>query len=262
MTLYYCADGVAIYLGDCREILPRIAEADADCVVTDPPYGDTQLSWDERATGWVPALDPVLKPDASLWFFTSLRHLLTVWPEFTGWRLAEDIVWEKHNGTNLRRDRFRRVHEHAVHLYRGRWDNCYRVPPRSYQDHERVVRKQGRPAHWLGATGSSVFTQAAGMTKLMRSVIVARSMHRKGHHPTQKPIEITAPLVECSCPIGGLVVDPFMGSGTTLVAAKRLGRRAIGIELDERYCEIAARRLGQQVADLVGVGADLSGGDG
>lgn len=65
-------------------------------------------------------------------------------------------------------------------------------------------------------------------------------------HPTQKPTELMAWCFEKAA-VGGLTLDPFMGSGTTLVAAKRLGRRAIGIEIEERYCEIAAKRLAQGV---------------
>jgi site-specific DNA-methyltransferase (adenine-specific) len=69
-------------------------------------------------------------------------------------------------------------------------------------------------------------------------------------HPTQKPISIIAPLIRCSASEGEVVLDPFMGSGTTLRAAKDLGRKAIGIEIEERYCEIAAKRMAQEVFEF------------
>ncbi len=84
----------------------------------------------------------------------------------------------------------------------------------------------------------------------MRSVLQARSCHGYAQHPTQKPIAVVSPLIEYSSPPGGTILDPFMGSGTTLRAAKDLGRRAIGIEIEEKYCEIAVQRLAQQVLPI------------
>jgi len=68
-----------------------------------------------------------------------------------------------------------------------------------------------------------------------------------GDHPTPKPVSLMRRMIENSSDIDDLVLDPFVGSGTTLVAAKELGRKAIGIEIEERYCEIAAKRLSQEI---------------
>jgi site-specific DNA-methyltransferase (adenine-specific) len=73
----------------------------------------------------------------------------------------------------------------------------------------------------------------------------ARSCHGHALHPTQKPVEVVAPLVEYSCPKDGTVLDPFMGSGSTGIAALQKGRKFIGIEIRQKYFDIARRRIEQ-----------------
>ena len=81
----------------------------------------------------------------------------------------------------------------------------------------------------------------------MTSVIFERSCHGYAEHPTQKPLGILRLLMTYSSPKGGIVLDPFAGSGSALVAAMEIGRQAIGVEIEERYCEVAAKRLSQEV---------------
>jgi len=239
MKPYYEREGVTIYHADCRTILEECA---ADVAIVDPPYGTTDLDWDSEVDGWIPVL-----PVRTFWLFCSLRSLLKVSVTIPrSWSMAQDIVWEKHNGSNSRADRFRRVHEHAVQFYRGGWSDLYREVPRTMDAVARAVRRKHRPQHW-GQIGQSAYLSDDGGPRLMRSVIRVASEHGRAEHPTQKPLGIVSPLIHYSCPPGGMVLDPFMGSGTTLVAAIRLGRRAIGIEIEERYCEVAAKRLAQSV---------------
>lgn len=245
MRLFYEEDGIAIYHGDCRQVLPELQDA-ADAVVTDPPYGDTSLDWDSPVKGW---LDHVEAPQ--VWCFGSMRFWLEHGADFAaaGWRYAQEIIWEKHNGSNFHADRFRRVHELAVHWYRGDWSRVYRMAPVTMDATPRTVRRKQRPAH-TGHIEAGSYTSEDGGPRLMRSVLQVRSEHGRALHPTQKPLGILTPLIQYSAPPGGLILDPFMGSGSTLRAAKDCGRRAIGIEADERYCEIAVQRLGQELLPL------------
>ena len=239
----YFTDGqVSLYLGDCREVLPALA-LEADCIVADPPYGETSLPWDSWPAGWLYAAADVT---SSLWCFGSLRMFLAHAGEFSGWKLSQDVIWEKHNGSGFANDRFKRVHESIAHWYRGDWASVYRDPPVTNDATKHQFRRKARPPH-MGETGSAVFGSEDGGPRLMRSVIAVRSMHGRALHPTEKPVGILDPLISYACPPGGLVLDPFAGSGSTLDAARASGRRAVGVEADERYCELASRRLSQGV---------------
>jgi site-specific DNA-methyltransferase (adenine-specific) len=242
----YADEGdVQLYLGDMRTVLPAL-DLTADCVVTDPPYGETSLSWDRWPNGWPDALIGAAR---SMWCFGSMRMFLDRRDEFATWLLSQDIVWEKHNGSGFHSDRFRRVHEHATHWYRGAWADAYHEVPTTNDGTARRIKSSGRPQHF-GERGSHAYVMDAGGPRLMRSVLQVRSAHHSAAHPTEKPTGILLPLIEYACPPGGLILDPFAGSGSTAVAARLTGRRAVLIEADERYCEVIAKRLAQGVLPL------------
>jgi site-specific DNA-methyltransferase (adenine-specific) len=165
--------------------------------------------------------------------------------EANGFRHAQEIVWEKQNGSNFHADRFRRVHELAVNWYRGRWSDIYRNPQVTFDAKARTVRRE-RILH-TGDIEPTTYTSREGGPRLMRSVLQVRSEHRRAVHPTQKPVGILRPLIGYSVPPGGVVLDLFAGSGSTLLAARDIGRRAIGIEVREDYCEATVKRLRQGV---------------
>lgn len=246
MRPYYAEPGIALYLGDCREVLPALGPLGADLLIADPPYGETSLSWDRHCEGWLPAAAGALAASASLWCFGSLRFFMARASDFVGWRFAQDVVWEKHNGSSFHDDRFKRVHECAAQFYRGRWAAVHKSPVYTADATARTVRRKGRAPHW-GVIGEGRYVSEDGGPRLMRSVLHARSCHGQAAHPTQKPEAVVRPLVEYSCPQGGLLLSPFAGSGTDLVVAKQLGLRAVGVEREERWCEAAVARLRQGV---------------
>lgn len=229
--------------GDCREVL-RDLQPIADACITDPPYGDTSLDWDRQVAGWVPAVARVLKPNASIWVFGSLRFLAPLFDEMeaNGFRYSQDIVWEKQNGTGFHNDRFRRVHEHAVMFYRGAWADVYHDTQFTNDAVAKAVRRKTRPTH-TGHIEAGSYLSHDGGPRMQRSVIQVNNEHGRALHETQKPLGIVAPLVRYSVPPGGLVIDPFAGSGSTLLAARIEGRRAIGIDSRRACCEVATQRL-------------------
>lgn len=248
MTPYYTDDRVQLYLGDCREVLPALGVT-ADLVVADPPYGETSLAWDTWPEEWLQVAAGVAQ---SLWCFGSMRMFLQRGREFddAGWKLSQDVVWEKPVGSGFAADRFRRVHETAAHWYRGPWTEVHHDAPREpysgppmHHGHHGV--KRAGVAH-TGTIGSEPWVDDG--TRLMRSVIKAPQV--RGGHPTEKPTALLELLIAYGCPPGGLVVDPMAGSGSTLDAARQSGRRAIGVEAHEPYCEAAAKRLAQDVLPL------------
>jgi len=211
MKPYYSHAGITIYHGDCREILPHVK---ADCVVTDPPYGigerTDRLSKGRSVLAWNRDYPPVHGDDAPF--------------DPTPWLAWPAILWGANHYAS-------RLPDSATWLV---WDKRDGNPSNDNADCEMAWSNVGGPArlfshHWQG-------------------MIRASERREPRQHPTQKPVAL---MRWCLGFVpDGTILDPFMGSGTTLVAAKLEGRRAIGIEIEERYCEIAAKRLAQEVFDF------------
>lgn len=242
MNAYFEQNGIAIYHGDCVGVLPALGLV-ADLIQTDPPYNVSKRSVGGRANttvGRVPRRDgttreivrdfgvwdhdwkpepflrlvwPTLRPGAALVAFTS-EFLLQSYLETTALEHRALLFWRKTNpAPNFRRQIVRAV-EMAVWQTKGRgW----------------TFNAGGyRPNVWD-------FPAVSGHT--------CQNTKEKRWHRTQKPEKLMRAWMELFSNTGDMVVDPFMGSGTTLVAARDTGRRAVGIEIDERYCEVAANRL-------------------
>ena len=238
--------------GDCRDIMGTLQADSFDCIIADPPYGETSLVWDRWQDGWAKEALRIVKPTGSMWCFGSLRMFMRWKDAFEGWNFSHEIIWEKHNGSGLFNDRFRRVHEIVAHFYpsSSRWADIFKAPQFTNDATARTVRKKGHPAHWIGATGETVYKSEDGGPRLMRSVLQVRSEHGRAVHPTQKPVEIVEPILRYSCPIGGSVLDPFAGSGTVGIVAERCGIDATLIECNPEYQEMAQKRLRDDAGPL------------
>jgi site-specific DNA-methyltransferase (adenine-specific) len=180
--------------------------------------------------------------------FGSMRFFQDMGPSFkaAGLCFAQDVVWEKHNGSGFHADRFKRVHEHASQYYLAGspWKIVYNEVQKTMDATPRAVRRKKRPAH-TGHIEASHYVSEDGGPRIMRSVIYMRSMHGRAIHPTEKPAELIEILIRSSCPPGGIIGDMFAGSGAAGEAAMRAGRRYAGCEIDTEMAAKANTRLAE-----------------
>ncbi len=238
---YYQDESVAIYHSDCRLLLPLIPDKSIDLVLTDPPYiwNDvtggiihTSLSDDWGYGGmlrqadvtaglqqigfdeWMPLVEPLMEEDSEIYVFSNDKNIHKIVNEMANQRLRlhNILVWKKNNVT-------------PNHWY---MKNCEFI----------VFGFKGRASPIRNISCSHFFD-------------VSNVPPSDKLHPTEKPIILLLPLIENSSGNGQLILDPFLGSGTTAYCAKKLGRKCIGIEIEEKYCEIAAKRCCQTVMKLV-----------
>jgi len=248
--------GIAIYHADCRDVLPLIPDGTVDIVLTDPPYGHNNNDGDlihhrEQALGRVkrgvaipgqarPIVNDSPEASAALvqYVFAESKRLLKRGccccccccggggpdPQFARWSLWLDraigfkhaVVWDK-GGLGMGWH-YRRNYELIL-----------------------IAQKPGAPCKWNG--GNSTPNIIHGI----RGIIP-----QQHDHPTPKPVDLMRKFIWLHSHPNDLVLDPLAGTCPVLVAAKQEGRHAIGIEIEERYCEIAAKRLTQEVFNFDG----------
>jgi site-specific DNA-methyltransferase (adenine-specific) len=212
---YYSDDLVTLYHGDCREVT---AWLDADVLVTDPPYGMAYKSGRKRNADTIAGDEDLGIRDAALSAWGEKPALVFgTWKQPRPERVRQLIVWDKRGGVGFSGDL---------------------AMPWADVTEEIYVFGSG----WTGGRRPALYAVPT----------LASQAANRPDQPTPKPLALMEELIE-RCPLG-TIADPFAGSGATLVASKQLGRIAIGVELEERYCELIARRLSQGVLDF-GVGA-------
>ena len=211
LTPYYEHAGITIYHGDCLEILPQLGPVDA--VVTDPPYG---MGWDTADLFRKGNNRARRRPGRNYNKPVHGDHQPfdpSPWLDF-----GQVVLWGANHYAA-------RLPVGATLVWIKRLDHAFG----SFLSDAEIAWKKG-------GCGVYCFRDLS-----MNAITNQRA------HPTQKPLRLMRWCLEKT---EGLALDPYMGSGTTLRAAKDLGRRAIGIEIEERYCEIAAKRLAQEVLPL------------
>ena len=233
-----------ILVGDCRELMP--ARGPFDMIIADPPYGDTSLPWDRRLDGWLSLACAALSPAGSLWVFGSLRFFMVTAASLreSGWKYAQEIIWQKQGGSGFQADRFKRVHEIVAQFYPDgvRWRDIYNEVQKTHDATAHTFRRKQGPPH-TGHINASHYVSYDGGPRIMHSVIYMQNCRGRAIHPTEKPIGLLEILIRTSCPLGGLVGDWFAGSGAAGEACRMAGRRYLGCEIDPKMAEKAKARI-------------------
>lgn len=224
--LFYQDDWAIIYCGDCLEIMPLMKPESVDLVVTDPPFFmpathyQSRINW-QRTWGdtsilkvfWERVMEmaiPRIKKTGHFLTFCNHESYPVFYPVmYERFDFLKSLIWDK------------------KHVGLGRvWRN----------QHEMIIA-----ARW----DSAEFNENGKLRADILYFEATPSANRE--HPVEKPLDLLSDLIETTTFQNNSILDPFLGSGTTCVAAKNLNRKSIGIEINPKYCEIAVKRLRQEV---------------
>jgi len=262
MKPYFEEDGITIYHGDCMQVLAEIENV--HCTVTSPPYGSIREYGGYFEFEWRETF-------ALLWHCTLEGGVVV-------WNAADQVIDGSETGISFRQmlrgmECGFRLHDTMIYCKESvTYPDCNRyLPAFEYM----FILSKGAPLHFNGIkdrknlhAGSTIHGPqrlADGRMepkcrdgqivpdfglRLNWWILNPASTEPSNGHPARMPSSMARGHVRTWTDPGETVLDPFMGSGTTLRAAKDLGRRAIGIEIEEKYCEIAAKRLAQKVLPL------------
>jgi len=240
---YYQSNLITLYNAKYEEILPFLTSYTIDALITDPPYANTNLKWDKPVNWpffWTEA-HRLCKPKSPMVLFCSGKFMIELansnWKHF-----RYELIWCKNLavGHLSANQRPLRAHETILlfsQAFRGSTYNPQMVPGKAH-----TIGKGNQLAHY--STANKKLESRTTNLYHPRSLLDFKNRSSsKSLHPTQKPLDLMKWLILTYTNRGDLVLEPFAGSGATLVAAAYHGRRVIGIEQSEEYCEIIAQRL-------------------
>ena len=248
-------EGVKIINGNCLDILPNLKEESVDLIFADPPYrlsnggiscksgkivsvnkGDWDKSqgFDEDfkfTYKWIKLCKDLLKPNGSIWISGTPHSIFQVGYalQSLGFKIMNEIIWYKPNAPpNLTGKYFAHAHESLI------W-----------------AKKDSKAKHYFNYDLMKKWAdKISPQDKQMRSVwyipLTPFEEKKYGKHPTQKPLELLRRIILSNSKEGDLILDPFLGSGTTGVVAKKFNRNFVGIEIEKEFCDLAERRIFQE----------------
>lgn len=240
---------VMILQCDYREGLSRLEAQSVDLVLTDPPYGTTSIKWDQAPDlrEFWELVNYSLKDNGVVVSFCA-QPFTTDLINSNRRHFRYELIWHKTMAVGFldAKKRPMRAHENLAVFCRKPGGSTYNPQMTEGKPYKKSAGP-GKPAvHYNGKRRTGGRDNAG--TRYPRSVMTHNNRQKPSLHPTQKPLDLVEWLVKTYSNEGDLVADPFMGSGTTLVAAARNRRRAVGIEREEEYALKAAARLGLEAA--------------
>jgi len=247
-----------IYCEDVLQGISRIPDGTIDLLIADPPYGlgkdygndsdkldsAAYLRWTEQ---WIDTALPKLKPTGSLYIFLTWRYSPEIFVMLKQrMTMINEIIWDRRvpsMGGSTRS--YTSVHDTIGFFAKQKgyyFDlDAIRIP------YDAETKKARSRSIFVGAKWLEIGYNPKDLWSVSR---IHKEDPERADHPTQKPLEIVERMVKASCPPGGVILDPFMGTGTTAVAAQRCGRNFVGFELNPSYCEIVTRRLASPEGQL------------
>ena len=253
LSPHYCTESEMLFLGDTFSVLENLSPLSVDMIFADPPYflsndgitchagrmvsvnkgeWDKVSSVDEKHSfnrEWIRRCRDILTPNGTIWISGTLHNIYSIGLalEQEGFKIINNITWQKTNPPpNLACRCF--THSTETILWAQKNDK--------------------KTKHFFNYQLMKDKNNGKQMKDVWTGPLTPQKEKTHGKHPTQKPLYILEQIIEASTNPGDLVLDPFCGSSTTGVAAKRLGRRYIGIDNVEEYIELSVRRL-QEVSD-------------
>lgn len=257
MDPYYQDDLVTLYHGDAIEVLPSLPDGGTDLVLTDLPYGMTDCKWDTELpletlwAEWKRALKPsgavaltASQPFSSTLVASNPKAFKTEW------------IWEKNAGSNFGTVKRQPMKEHESVLVFA-WGKYIYNPQMQERAASGLSRVKSGAVNYstkaeVYGKGGLTGTASSNRPDLRYPRSIQKFNRERGLHPTQKPVDLMAYIIRTYTNDGSTVLDNCAGSGSTLVAAAAEGRKAVGVELEEKYCEVIANRLSKASPDLFG----------
>jgi site-specific DNA-methyltransferase (adenine-specific) len=227
-----------VIVGDAIEVLRSLPDGYADAIITDPPYGTTRAKWDT-----VPNLQELWSEYERL-IRSGGAIVMTASQPFTSQLVSSNYkafrhewIWEKDSGSNFLNANREPLKSHeSVLVFGFSRVNYFPIMRHGYKPYAHIASSKTE----LYGHYDDVLSVSHG-ERYPRSVL--RFSSDRGLHPTQKPVALMEYLIRTYTKPGELIIDPFCGSGTTLVAARNLGRHYIGCDLSPEYVAIAEKRL-------------------